>query len=336
MIDTIRLYQPSFFSHYRGSIDFERFNVQNSVNNEVIYFNTFYNEEGKASINIKYNKTRDYVTITFSVPKISYGTSMRDFDFTDASIELLISNLSNRLAGLIKIDLGNSLVSRLDIALNISTEYVVGAYLRLIRYCLDISKRYKVQEFKDSSVTIYNNSKRIIFYDKEAEQLRLKELEGDYNLTGKVLRFEIQLKDMQTIRRELKLGKGGALNFVDALFVPRAYANYLLNSFRGITKDYALNSDVKEFQGDLGLMKAVSKGKKRGVLQDFLVRKYVKDLDIKTYETLLSYLGYSERSIYYMGKKLRELEAICPDNEDFDLIKEIDKKLEINICKFTN
>lgn len=328
MIDTLRIYQPLFKSMHKGSINLKKFNLHYSVTGEVVYINTFYNDRNKQPVTIKFNETKDYVTITFSVPKIVYGSSIFNYSHTEFDNDLLIASLSSRLRDIIEIDFLDMLVSRLDIAINVIVDCVVGAYLRAIKYCMDVSKRFKVQEYKESSLTIYNKSKRIIFYDKEQEQMQSKDLEGIYyEFTGKVLRFEIQLRDMKTIKKELGLGSID-LTLQDVLQNPGLFKNYLVKMFRKITKDYALSSDLKKFQNDLGLIKKISEDRSRNVLFYFLIAKHVKDFDIETYDPLLLYAGYSKRSIYNMKNKLREIEALNPVSEDFDLIKELDQKIE--------
>lgn len=329
MIDTVRLYQPMFKAMDKGFIYLKNFNLHHWVSGEMIYINTFYNSEGKQPITVKYDELKDYVTITFSVPKLVYGNSIKNFTHEDYDKNLLLDVLTERLRGIIETDFLDMLVSRLDIAINIVTDYNVDVYIKAVRYCLDISKRYRVQEYKDSSLTIYNRSKRILFYDKEKEQIRSKEIGFDYQPKGNLLRFEVQLKDMKMVKNAF--GFGSEIKFDDALEYPVVLGAYLVELFETITKDYALSDELREFQSDLGLIKAISENRKRNILSDFLILKHVRDFDIDKYEPLLLYVGFSQRSIYNMKNKLKELEAMYPVNNSLDLVRELHDKILSNL-----
>lgn len=216
MLDTIRLYTKDFELTMPNS--FETVPRMNCFG-EVLSQKTFCNLPSGARLNIKPQKplgsllqriakpqeTEDCLFLEVSLPKLLYGTSLKELQEND--LERCIEELERELkaAGAI-VQTGaveNMPLSRLDYCRNIKVQHSIVDYLALLRNC-SLGKRARAN-WQTETVLWYNGSQEFTAYNKVLEvQSRHKDTRQLVAPKQDILRLESRMKRAPVIRQELK------------------------------------------------------------------------------------------------------------------------------------
>ena len=305
MIDTVSLYMAG-----RNGINFDinlkefnsSVNKTGQVNN---YSNNFtLSAKDKRNIYIKYDVNNCYSIVTFSVPKLLYGNSLENIKVEDK--DAIFNILVGRLNGIFDADLEKWQVSRLDVTKNIEVENSVSSCITALKKAYDINQgRYNFTNVKDESLTINNNSRRFVIYDKVKEQIANKELsKNEAKTKGNILRLEIQHKKARAINTSFKR----KYNF-DELFTEKSFQDFSKFQQNFFDKFYCNSGQYQMFIQDIALAELIfATYSKRDLLKNFLVKKYLTN-------------DYKQLS-------KQRAEAIALQNLDFEIIAYLKNELK--------
>lgn len=324
MIDTISL-------HIAGRNN-EHFQINESVfrkqQNEEgrtdILYNTFYDKDKKRAIYVTNNVKDNYALLQFSAPKLLYGNSLENVKLEHT--EKLEGILQNRLNGIFDTDFMNSKVSRLDVTQNIEVENEIPLYVHSLEKAYSGNKRYRVEKFSDETLTIKNNSRRILVYDKVREALENKDItRQEAKAYGNILRLEVQHKKGKHIQTSFNRLYTLTDILTDDFF--RTAKNFHLKMFDNM---FCNSGNYELFMQDVALMQIVTNYNKKGRLKNFVLKsltdKYEHEHNIKEYEELLKLSGMSKDGI---RKAINELQRILrlSKTRTSDIIEEVRIKL---------
>jgi len=324
MIDTVSLYLSG-----RNGINFDMnlsefnssVNKTGQVNN---YSNNFtLSAKDKRNIYIKYDVNRCYNIITFSVPKLLYGSSLENVKVTDK--DALMNILSGRLNGILDGDFNNWQVSRLDITKNIEVKNSIPGYITALKKAYDINQgRYNFTNVKDESLTINNNSRRFVIYDKVKEQIANKELSRNKSKEyGNILRLEVQHKKARAINTSFKRKYTFEELFTEENF--KDFSDFQLKFFE---KFYCNSGQYEMFIQDVAIADLIfSQYNKRDLAKNFLAKKYLNknEYDISELKDILS-LHYSRQGVNKALKQINILAKLGTETVA-DVLEEIRFKL---------
>jgi hypothetical protein len=193
--------------------------IKDKNNNQLQYY------FGKLeNLRIKINPYEHSIVIIGSLPKFLYGNN--DISFTRSDIEKAI----NKLNEILKIDLNQGNVYKLEISDNIIMKHGVNQYLQFLGF----SKRLKRNDYKG---TIYFNNKRktLAFYDKSKE-MRKRKL---YPISDNILRYELRF--YKRFAKQLKIKEIKVYMLYDEIFYIKLCKLWVKN-YLNIIK---LNFDVR-------------------------------------------------------------------------------------------
>jgi len=324
MFDTVTLYQQG-----RNGEDFSfdpnlYKKKQNEKNEITKFYNTFYDEDGKRSINIVNDVINSYLGLTLSIPKLIYGNNIKEFSIDDS--DNFVNEFKERLSGKLDVDTANLTCTRLDISKNLNVDCETGSYIMSLRNVLNANKRYRVDKYTNESLTVYNKSVRFLAYDKIREQIAKKDITSyEGKQLGNILRLENQNVHSKNIRKVL----GKDIYFDDLLKeeTHREAKIHLINTF---DKFYCDPGELTIFENDISVIKTVMKKSKRDLLNKFILKKAIEDgsikLDYGYYEILLQEIGFTRQGVKNSLNNLRSFESLSRDTAT-KLVDEVRTKL---------
>jgi len=328
MFDTVSLYQPG-----RNKENFllnpnivwkTSGSATNDRNDISAYYRTFYNEDGKRSINIRYDVNNSYLTIIFSIPKLIYGNNINEFSVNDSDV--LVSELKKRIDGILEVDTANLTCNELHVSKNINVDCETGSYIMSLLKVLNASKRYRVDKYTDESLTVHNKSIRFVIYDKIKEAISSKDIKSwEGKELGNILRIENQITHSKNVRKIT----GNDIYFDDLLKeeTHREAKIHLINTF---DKFYCDPGQLTIFENDISVIKTVMRKSKRDLLNKFILKKAIEDgsikLDYGYYEILLQEVGFTRQGIKKSLENLREFESLSRETAT-KLVDEVRTKL---------
>ncbi len=324
MLDTISLYLPG-----RNGTDFslnlKEFNSSVSKSGQINnYTNNFIlKDKDKRNIFIKYDLNRNYVITTFSVPKLLYGNSLENVQVKDK--DSVMNILTGRLTNILDADFENWQVSRLDITKNIEVKNNVSGYITALKKAYDVTQgRYNFTNVKDESLTINNNSRRFVIYDKVKEQIANKDISRnkgkDY---GNILRLEVQHKKAKHIHTSFKR----KFHFSE-LFSEKSFNDFSKFQLSFFDKFYSPGGQYQLFIQDVALTELIFyKFNKRDLLKNLLVKKYLNEneYDKDAMQDILRKY-YSRQGLNKAMKQINQLSKLGTATVP-DIIDEIRYKL---------
>ena len=324
MLDTISLYLPG-----RNGTDFslnlKEFNSSVSKSGQINnYTNNFIlKDKDKRNIFIKYDLNRNYVITTFSVPKLLYGNSLENVQVKDK--DSVMNILTGRLTNILDADFQNWQVSRLDITKNIEVKNNVSGYITALKKAYDVTQgRYNFTNVKDESLTINNNSRRFVIYDKVKEQIANKDISRnkgkDY---GNILRLEVQHKKAKHIHTSFKR----KFHFSE-LFSEKSFNDFSKFQLSFFDKFYSPGGQYQLFIQDVALTELIFyKFNKRDLLKNLLVKKYLNEneYDKDAMQDILRKY-YSRQGLNKAMKQINQLSKLGTATVP-DIIDEIRYKL---------
>ena len=324
MLDTISLYLPG-----RNGTDFslnlKEFNSSVSKSGQINnYTNNFIlKDKDKRNIFIKYDLNRNYVITTFSVPKLLYGNSLENIQVKDK--DSVMNILTGRLTNILDADFQNWQVSRLDITKNIEVKNNVSGYITALKKAYDVTQgRYNFTNVKDESLTINNNSRRFVIYDKVKEQIANKDISRnkgkDY---GNILRLEVQHKKAKHIHTSFKR----KFHFSE-LFSEKSFNDFSKFQLSFFDKFYSPGGQYQLFIQDVALTELIFyKFNKRDLLKNLLVKKYLNEneYDKDAMQDILRKY-YSRQGLNKAMKQINQLSKLGTATVP-DIIDEIRYKL---------
>ena len=320
MFDTIRLYKQGKLKdfnlsdeHFRTSLD-----IQGAIEKK---FNSFSDEFGNKVV-VEYDEIKQGLNISFSAQKIANKTQIKNFCLSDK--DKLISELYKILEKKVDVDFEKMRVSRLDICSNIETEHKVKYYLQALSNIVYPIRNYKKDYYQDESLTIYNKSRRFLFYDKiaEIEQKRLEKLKS-VDKNRNIFRYEIQNKRGRDIKTLLKKDYLFQDLFTESVFLDcikvqkNQYKTLFLNK----------NEQFNLFESDKKIIEILLETSKRNVALKFLSKNALENgVSFQYLETLLSDY-YTKRGLRKMFKELKELVLLSVKTQD-SLVIDLFNKFE--------
>lgn len=324
MLDTISLWMPG-----RNGTDFslnlKEFNSSVSKSGQINnYTNNFIlKDKDKRNIFIKYDLNRNYVITTFSVPKLLYGNSLENIQVKDK--DSVMNILTGRLTNILDADFQNWQVSRLDITKNIEVKNNVSGYITALKKAYDVTQgRYNFTNVKDESLTINNNSRRFVIYDKVKEQIANKDISRnkgkDY---GNILRLEVQHKKAKHIHTSFKR----KFHFSE-LFSEKSFNDFSKFQLSFFDKFYSPGGQYQLFIQDVALTELIFyKFNKRDLLKNLLVKKYLNEneYDKDAMQDILRKY-YSRQGLNKAMKQINQLSKLGTATVP-DIIDEIRYKL---------
>jgi hypothetical protein len=325
MLDTISLYQ----SGKNGSdfnINFKEFGSLVSKTGQInSYQNNFtLSDKDKRNIFIKCDLNNNYVLATFSIPKLLYGNSLNNIQVKDK--DQVLNILTGRLKGILEADFQNWNVSRLDVAKNILLKDEVSKYITGLKKAYDVTQgRFQFSIIKDETLTISNNSRRFIIYDKVKEELSNKEISrSEAKEFGNILRLEIQHKKAKHIQTSFK-----RKYLFDELFSENVFNDFEKFQLSFFDKFYCNSGQYEMFIQDVALAELIFlEYSKRDIAKNFLVKKYLNNNELVTEDFRNMLRGYYKTS-QALNKALRQINKLQSIGNEtvLDVIDEIRHKL---------
>lgn len=325
MIDTISLYHAG-----RNGTDFnlnlKEFNSNVSKSGQINnYQNNFIlKEKDKRNIYIKNDLNRSYVLVTFSVPKLIYGNSLENIQVKDK--DSIMNILTGRLTGILDADFQNWSVSRLDITKNIEVVNSVSGYITALKKAYDVTQgRYLFSNVKDESLTINNNSRRFVIYDKVKQELASKEISrNSAKEYGNILRLEVQHKKAKHIYTSFK-----RKYFFSELFSEKSFNDFNKFQLSFFDKFYCKGGQYDLFIQDVALAELIfAKYNKRDLAKNFFVKKYLNEneIDNSVLQDIFKKYYKSRQGLHKALKQINELARLGTATVP-DIIDEIRYKL---------
>ena len=330
MIDTITLYQ-SGKNRKDFDINPKRFNKSFDHEDKPLkLYKTFYKDdndkERKQSIYIENNLQNNFSLITFSAPKLLYGTSLKNTKLEDAG--KLEGILQNRLKGIFDGDFANMQLSRLDVTQNIQVSQEVPIYIHALNNAYSKNGRYRVDKFSDETLQIKNNSRKFMMYDKVKEALHNKDItRQEAKANGNILRYEIQHKRGRDIRVSFKNKEPFRLSDLKS---ESFYDNCKQFQVQSFDRFFCNAGNYELFLEDLTLIDVIKQYNSRNILKNFMIKKMTDTTDythdFQEYEQLLKHAGLSKDGIRKALKDAQRVILLAKTKQS-DVLEEIRSKL---------
>ena len=325
MIDTISLYHAGRNGE-DFNINFKEFNSSVSKKGQINnYTNNFIlKEKDKRNIFVKYDLNRNYTIVTFSAPKLIYGNSLHNIKVKDK--DDLLNVLTGRLTGILDADFQNWKVSRLDVTKNIEVNNNVSGYITALKNAYDVSQaRYKYSNIKDESLTINNNSRRFIIYDKVKEEIANGEISrSQAKHYGNILRLEVQHKKARAITTSFK-----RKYFFEDLFTEKSFQDFSKFQLQFFDKFYCNSGQYRLFIQDVALAELIFMGySKRDLMKNFFIKKYINenDIDLSAVQDVMRPLYKTKQGLSKALKQIDQLAKLGTSTVE-DVLQEIRLKL---------
>lgn len=326
MLDTISLYQ----SGKNGSdfnINFKEFGSSVSKTGQInSYQNNFtLSDKDKRNIFIKCDLNNNYVLVTFSIPKLLYGNSLNNIQVKDK--DEVMNILTGRLKGILEADFQNWNVSRLDVSKNIPVKNEPAEYITALKKAYDVTQgRFQLSIVKDETLTISNNSRRFIIYDKVKEELSNKEISrSEAKENGNILRFEIQHKKSKHIETSFK-----KRYLFDELFTEKSFNDFNKFQLFFFDKFYCNSGKYEMYIQDYSLADLIFLNYgKRNLGKNFLIKKHYSDSNNEFDRSYLQNILKPFMTKQAVNKTIKELDRLfrLGNTTVFDIIEEIRYKL---------
>ena len=331
MIDTVTLYsQGRNFEHF--NVNFKEFQNRNTsrktgqINN--ISDNFHYSDKEKRNIYCKYDLNRNFILVSFSIPKLLHGNSLETVKITDK--DKVINELHRRLKGFVEADFQNMEMSRLDVTQNISLDHEISYCIPALKKAYDVTNgRYNVSSFENETLMIKNKSRVTRLYDKVKESIASKELtKKDALQYGNILRMETEHKKRQHIKTSFPqyYSKGKILTYSD-LFTEEKFTDFKQFQLKTFNKFFLNNGAYEMFIEDVAMVQLLAEYNKRSLYKNIIAKKYV---DSETYneENFKDLIRphYTRQGMNKVIKELREIKKIGRSKVS-DIIQEIRLKL---------
>lgn len=325
MIDTISLYHAGRNGE-DFNINFKEFNSSVSKKGQINnYSNNFIlKDKDRRNIYIKYDLNRNYTLVTFSAPKLIYGNSLENIKLNDK--DELLNILTGRLTGILDADFQNWQVSRLDVTKNIQVKNDVSGYITALKNAYDVSQvRYKYSNIKDESLTISNNSRRFVIYDKVKQELSVKEISrSQAKQYGNILRLEVQHKKSRAIKTSFK-----KTYFFEDLFTEKSFNDFSKFQLQFFDKFYCNSGQYQLFLQDVALAELIfSEYSKRDLMRNYFTKKYIteNEIDMSAVQDVMRPFYKSRQGLNKALKQIDQLAKLGTDTVQ-DVLQEIRYKL---------
>lgn len=134
---------------------------------------------------VKVKKFADRIRLECSLPKLMYGNNIKSLSILEIKTAL------DYIGKLLKINIWDGIVRRLDLEFTIETKYEVPEYFKFF----GSSKYYKRSEIQKTSLYYQNNSRVVNIYDKiHAVKVGRESVPNEY-LDKNLMRFECRYKN---------------------------------------------------------------------------------------------------------------------------------------------
>lgn len=326
MLDTVRLFTKDF--ELASKNNFVKQEQTDLSTGELLSEKVYCNLPSGARLNIKPQAEEHCLFLEVSLPKLVYGTSLKELQEND--FERCIEKVAGEFetAGAI-VDTGSlekMAVSRLDLCKNIEVQHSIVDYLALLRNC-SFGRRNKAN-WQTETVLWYNGSQEFTAYNKVLEVKNSKQALAagvDSSSIENILRLESRLKSSAVVKRQFSQRRSFAECYDFKLAKDKLLADYdslVLN----IGEQLQLN-----FLEDLERLQELREKTRYG-WQLFLAEygtglflaKYSYDLELVK-KLLLE--AYSRRQAYYILKKLKLFIADHRTKQERHLLQELREKL---------
>lgn len=205
MLDTVRLFTKDFDISKANS--FVTSTTTDFSSGEVLAEKTFCNLPSGARLNVKPQGTEQCLFYEVSLPKLVYGTSLKELQESDFErcIEAIAGEF--KAAGAV-VDAGaipELALSRLDFSRNIQVQHSIVDYLALLRNC-SLGKRSRTS-WRTETVLWMNGSQEFTAYNKVLEVRNSKQAAAagvTLDTPENILRLESRMKAAAVIKRTLQ------------------------------------------------------------------------------------------------------------------------------------
>ena len=331
MIDTVTLYQQGR-NLEDFNLNFKEFQNRNTSRKtgQINYItdNFHYSDKEKRNIYCKYDLNRNFILVSFSIPKLLHGNSLETVKITDK--DKVINELHRRLKGFVETDFENMEMSRLDVTQNIKLDREISYCIPALKQAYDVTNgRYNVSNIENETITIKNKSRVTRIYDKVKESIANKELTKKEALNyGHILRMETEHKKRQHIKTSFPAyySKGKILTYSD-LFTEQKFNDFKQFQLKTFNTFFLNDGKYEMFLEDVAMIELLLQHNKRSVAKNFIVKKYV---DSETYneDSFKDIIRpfYTRQGMNKVIKELRQIKKIGKSKVS-DIIQEIRLKL---------
>ena len=331
MIDTVTLYQQGR-NLEDFNLNFKEFQNRNTSRKtgQINYItdNFHYSDKEKRNIYCKYDLNRNFILVSFSIPKLLHGNSLETVKITDK--DKVINELHRRLKGFFETDFENMEMSRLDVTQNIKLDREISYCIPALKQAYDVTNgRYNVSNIENETITIKNKSRVTRIYDKVKESIANKELTKKEALNyGHILRMETEHKKRQHIKTSFPAyySKGKILTYSD-LFTEQKFNDFKQFQLKTFNTFFLNDGKYEMFLEDVAMIELLLQHNKRSVAKNFIVKKYV---DSETYneDSFKDIIRpfYTRQGMNKVIKELRQIKKIGKSKVS-DIIQEIRLKL---------
>jgi len=203
MLDTIRLFTKDY--ELAPKNNFVKMEQTDFSSGELLSEKVFCNLPSGARLNVKPQGQESCLFLEVSLPKLLYGTSLKELQEND--LERCIEELAGEFAAAGAVvgsdSIPNMSLSRLDFCRNIQVKHSIVDYLALLRNC-SLGRRARAN-WQTETVLWYNGSQEFTAYNKVLEvQSHKKALPDIIQPVQDILRLESRMKRAPVIRQELK------------------------------------------------------------------------------------------------------------------------------------
>ena len=331
MIDTVTLYKQGR-NLEDFNLNFKEFQNRNTSRKtgQINYItdNFHFSDKEKRNIYCKYDLNRNFILVSFSIPKLLHGNSLETVKITDK--DKVINELNRRLKGYLEADFENMEMSRLDVTQNIKLDREISYCIPALKQAYDVTNgRYNVSNIENETITIKNKSRVTRIYDKVKESIANKELTKKEALNyGNILRMETEHKKRQHIKTSFPAyySKGKILTYSD-LFTEQKFNDFKQFQLKTFNTFFLNNGKYEMFLEDVAMIELLLQHNKRSVAKNFIVKKYV---DSETYneDSFKDIIRpfYTRQGMNKVIKELRHIKKIGKSKVS-DIIQEIRLKL---------
>ena len=331
MIDTVTLYKQGR-NLEDFNLNFKEFQNRNTSRKtgQINYItdNFHFSDKEKRNIYCKYDLNRNFILVSFSIPKLLHGNSLETVKITDK--DKVINELNRRLKGYLEADFENMEMSRLDVTQNIKLDREISYCIPALKQAYDVTNgRYNVSNIENETITIKNKSRVTRIYDKVKESIANKELTKKEALNyGNILRMETEHKKRQHIKTSFPAyySKGKILTYSD-LFTEQKFNDFKQFQLKTFNIFFLNDGKYEMFLEDVAMIELLLQHNKRSVAKNFIVKKYV---DSETYneDSFKDIIRpfYTRQGMNKVIKELRHIKKIGKSKVS-DIIQEIRLKL---------
>ena len=329
MIDTLKIYSQEYSLKTDNLFEVQTIQLLSTGAKQAEKI--FCNKVPGVNLSISYDNK---LFIQTSFPKLIYKTSLFEIQESDCerALELLTQKCS--LAGVSLSDncFADFELSRVDFCKNIEVENSIVDYLLCLKN-FEFSRRNK-QQFKAETLTFYNNTQELSFYnkvkeikDKENKDIEIMDIVSDRK--ENILRVENRLKTAKAIKRELR----NTNKVVELFDFKLCKENLLKNLNRLIKPDIQLNFS---YDNSRQLIEQIKAERARDSFGEFLkvygLAQFLAcfDFDYELIRKFIIDVGYSRSQSYRIIDNLKDkYQRYCLKQEERDLLAELKSKIAV-------